>query len=166
MLRKPRLKSGGPGANEVVTRLADIMFIQAVRRYFEENMETADFGWLAGVRDQQIGQALALLHSHPHRPWTVASLARRLAMSRSAFAARFTELAGQPPQHYFTRLRINAAAARLRTSGEQLSTVAAGAGYESVAAFVKSFKRHTGATPGEYRNFPHHLPANSISSQS
>lgn len=147
------LDNAGPGAKEIVTRLADILFIQAVRKYFEENAETVDFGWLAAVRDQQIGQALSIVHSHPHRPWTVVSLARRLAMSRSAFAARFTELVGQPPQHYFTRLRIDAAAARLRSSSDQLSAVAAAAGYESVAAFAKSFKRHTGTTPGDYRNF-------------
>ena len=151
--RSLRTRRRGAGAQEVVTRLADILFIQAVRAYFEENVETADCGWLAAVRDPQIGQALAILHSHPHRPWTLASLARRLAMSRSTFAARFRELVGEPPQRYFTRLRINAAETRLRTSEDKLSAVAAAAGYESVAAFAKSFKRHTGMTPGEYRDF-------------
>ena len=147
------LNSREPGAKEVVTRLADILFIQAVRSYFEDNAETADSGWLAAVRDRQIGQALAILHSHTHRPWTVESLAHRLAMSRSTFAARFKELVGEPPQRYFTRLRINAAAARLRTGVDTLSAVAAGAGYRSAAAFAKSFKRHFGTTPGEYRDF-------------
>ena len=145
-------RGGRAGAEEVVTRLAEIVFIQAVRAHFEENVETANSGFLAAVRDPQIGEALAILHRQPHRPWTVISLARRLAMSRSAFAARFTELVGEPPQRYVTRLRIDAAAERLRTSGDHLSTVAATAGYKSVAAFVKSFKRHTGMTPGEYRN--------------
>ena len=79
----------------------------------------------------------------------MASLAHRLAMSRSTFAARFKELVGEPPQRYFTRLRIDAAAAaRLRTGVDTLSAVAAGAGYRSAAAFAKSFKRHFGTTPG------------------
>jgi len=148
---RSELDSGEPGSNEVVTRLADILFIQAVRAYFEENSEAANSGWLAAVRDKQIGQALAILHSHPHRPWTVTSLARRLAMSRSNFAARFSELVGEPPQRYFKRLRIHAAAARLRTSGDKLSAIAVAAGFESVAAFAKAFKKDTGQTPGEYR---------------
>jgi AraC-like DNA-binding protein len=148
---RSELDSGEPGSNEVVTRLADILFIQAVRAYFEENSETANAGWLAALRDKQIGQALAILHSHPHRPWTVTSLAQQLAMSRSNFAARFRELVGEPPQRYFKRLRIHAAVARLRTSGDKLSAIAAAAGFESVAAFARAFKRHTGQTPGEYR---------------
>jgi AraC-like DNA-binding protein len=150
---RSELDSGEPGSNEVVTRLADILFIQAVRAYFEENSEAANSGWLAAVRDKQIGHALAILHSHPHRPWTVTSLARRLAMSRSNFAARFRELVGEPPQRYFKRLRIHAAAERLRTGRDKLSAIAAAAGFESVAAFARAFKKHTGQTPGEYRKF-------------
>jgi AraC-like DNA-binding protein len=146
------LERAGAGAEEVVTRLADILFIQAVRAYFEENVDSAGSGWLAAARDPQIGRALAMLHGHPHRPWTVNSLADQQAMSRSAFAARFTSLVGEPPLRYCTRLRIHAAAARLRAGDEKLSAVAAEVGYASVAAFVRSFKRYTGMTPGEYRN--------------
>ena len=145
------LDSGGAGAKEIVLRLADILFIQAVRAYFEENADTAAVGWLAALRDQQIGPALALLHDHPHQRWTVTSLARRLGVSRSTFAARFTELVGEPPFRYLTRLRINAAALRLSSSDDKLSAVAATAGYESVAALAKAFKRHTRMTPGQYR---------------
>jgi AraC-like DNA-binding protein len=75
-----------------------------------------------------------------------------VAMSRTTFAAKFRELVGEPPQHYFTRLRISAAAVRLRSGHEKLDTVAADAGYGSPAAFLKSFKRHMGITPGEYRD--------------
>ena len=74
------LDSGGAGASEVVTRLADILFIQAVRSYFEQNADVAEFGWLAAVRDQRVGPALALLHGQPNKPWTIESLSRRVAM--------------------------------------------------------------------------------------
>jgi len=145
------LDSGEPGANEVITRLADILFIRAVCAYFDHNSEAAESGLLLAVRDGQIGQALAILHRHPQQPWTVDSLARHVALSRSAFAARFTELVGQPPLHYLTRLRIDLAALRLRSSDDKLRAIAAASGYESVAAFAKSFKRLIGMTPGEYR---------------
>jgi AraC-like DNA-binding protein len=57
-----------------------------------------------------------------------------------------------PPLHYLARLRINTAANRLRSSNDNLKSIATDAGYESLAAFVKSFKRLMGMTPGEYRH--------------
>jgi AraC-like DNA-binding protein len=142
------LDSERTGAKEIINRLADLLFVVAVRSYFEQNTETNAPGWLAGVRDPQIGAALAMLHRRPHQNWTLASLARRLAMSRSSFAARFTELVGEPPQQYCTRLRIHAAAVRLRTTADKLSAVAAIAGYQSESSFVRAFRRHAGMTPG------------------
>jgi AraC-like DNA-binding protein len=146
------LDSHAVGASEVVTRLADILFIQAVRAYFQEKGGTAQSGWLAAARDQRIGRALALLHAHPDEPWTVDMLARRLATSRTAFTDRFSELVGEPPVRYLTRLRINTAARRLRSSDDKLIGIASEAGYESVSAFNRAFKRQVGMTPGEYRD--------------
>src|SRR5215472_4952190 len=146
------LDSGDIGMAEVVTRLVDILFLQAVRSYFEENAGTAQYGWLAAVRDQRVGPALALLHGQLDQPWTNGSLARRVAMSRSAFANAFTKLVGEPPIRYLTRIRIHAAATRLRSSDDGLKAVAAATGYESVAAFTRAFRREVGITPGEYRD--------------
>jgi AraC-like DNA-binding protein len=145
------LDSDRPGCESVITRLAEILFIEAVRVYLDENMDTAESGWLAALRDRQVGQALVLLHAQPDDPWTVASLADRVALSRSSFATKFTQLVGEPPLRYLTRLRLNTASARLRSSDAKLSAIATAVGYESVAAFVKAFKRSVGVTPGEYR---------------
>ena len=146
------LDRGGTATIEVANRLVDVLFLHAVRSFLDESKETGDAGWLAAIRDQQIGRALAAIHREPHHSWTVESLARHVAMSRTMFAAKFRDLVGEPPQHYFTRLRISAAAVRLRSSHDKLSAVAADAGYRSLAAFLKSFKRHMGITPGEYRD--------------
>ena len=145
------LESEGAGSTELANRLVDVLFLQALRAYFDQDVETGGSSWLAAASDPQIGRALGAIHHNPRRSWTVESLARHVAMSRTTFAARFKELVGEPPQHYFTRLRINAAAARLLSYGDKLSRVAAEAGYHSVPAFVRSFKRHVGTTPGEYR---------------
>jgi AraC-like DNA-binding protein len=140
-----------PGAGAVVTRLAEIMFVQAVRAFFEQNADRVPSGWLAAVRDKHIGRALALMHAEAEGPWTISSLADRVALSRSVFAAKFSELVGEPPLRYLTRLRLNSAALRLRSTEDGLKTIAAAAGYDSVAAFAKAFKRHIGITPGQYR---------------
>ena len=135
----------------IVDRLSDILFIQAVRAYFEQNADVVESGWLAGVADRQIGPALALLHHELHRPWTVATLARRLSLSRSAFAVRFTSLIGEAPLHYLTRVRIGAACERLRSAEDTVSTIALSVGYESASALHRAFRRTLGITPGEYR---------------
>jgi hypothetical protein len=91
-----------PGGEAVITRLSDILVIQAIRSWIE-NDPAGQSGWLGALQDPQIGRAISLVHRDPARAWTVASLARELAMSRSAFAARFTQLAGEPVMRYVTR---------------------------------------------------------------
>src|SRR5262249_8209148 len=149
------LDQGASGARDVINRLADILFIRAVSAYFDQHKETAESGWLAAVRDEQIGRALLMLHEQPQEAWRVDLMGRHVALSRSAFAARFRELVGEPPLQYLTRLRINAAAMRLRTSDDKLRSIASAVGYSSVPAFVKSFNRLMGSTPGEYRRNGH-----------
>jgi AraC-like DNA-binding protein len=147
------LDSSRAGAEAIVTRLADILLIKAVRTYFEQ-INTAQYGWLAAIRDPHIGPALAQLHARPEEGWTVACLARHVALSRSLFAEKFAQLVGEPPLRYLKRLRLNRAAIRLRSTNDKLSVIAADAGYESAAAFTKAFKRNLGKTPGEYRRGP------------
>jgi len=147
-----RLDPARSGAEAIAARLADIVFMEAVGEYFDQNLDTAEDGWLAALRDPQIGLALALLHSHPQERWTVASLSHRIAASRSILAARFSQLVGEPPLRYLKRLRMNSAAKRLLSSNLNLATIAAEAGYESAASFTKAFKSHLGMAPGEYRS--------------
>jgi len=135
----------------ILARLTDIVFVQAIAAYVDQNLETARNGCLAAIRDPQIGQALVLLHTHPAESWTVALLARRVAVSRSLFAAKFAHLVGEPPLRYLKRLRLAAAALRLRSTDNKLDAVANDAGYESAASFTKAFKNYLGMPPGKYR---------------
>ncbi len=80
-----------PGGETVITRLADILVIQAIRSWMAED-PAAQTGWLGALRDPQIGPTILLVHRDPSRLWTVESLAVEVGMSRSAFAARFKEL--------------------------------------------------------------------------
>jgi AraC-like DNA-binding protein len=135
-----------PGGEAVVTRLADILVIQAIRAWIETDPE-AQVGWLGALRDERIGHALTLIHADPAREWTVASLAHEVAMSRSAFAARFTELVGVPVLRYLTEWRMRLAQSRLEADGITVAAVAAELGYGSEAAFARAFKRVTGLAP-------------------
>lgn len=139
-----------PGGEAVITRLSDILVIQAVRSWIESD-PAARTGWLGALHDPQIGRAIALVHRHPERDWTVGSLASELAMSRSAFAARFTELVGEPVMGYVTRHRMRVALARLRDEGTTVGELAGRLGYGSEAAFSRAFKRVVGVPPGAVR---------------
>jgi AraC-like DNA-binding protein len=136
-----------PGGEAVITRLGDILVIQAIRSWLETD-PAARTGWLGALADRQIGRALSLIHRDPARAWTVASLAEELAMSRSAFAARFTELVGEPAMQYVTRWRMQVAHEALRWDGATVAELAGRLGYRSEAAFARAFKRVIGVSPG------------------
>jgi AraC-like DNA-binding protein len=145
------LRSGQAGAETVVARLMDVLFIQAVRAYFAAETQDGQAGWLAGLKDAQVGPALALLHRKLSHPWTVTSLAAQVGLSRSALALKFTELVGEPPLRYLTRLRLTAGASRLSASDDTIGGIAHGLGYASVSAFSKAFNRRFGMSPGRFR---------------
>ncbi|HZA90956.1 MAG TPA: AraC family transcriptional regulator [Solirubrobacterales bacterium] len=140
-------KEPRPGGEAVITRLADILVIQALRFWIATD-PAARRGWLGALRDPQIGRAIALIHGHPERAWTVASLAGAVAMSRSAFAARFSELVGEPVMQYVTRWRMQVAHDALRSEGATVAELATRLGYRSEAAFGRAFKREMGISPG------------------
>jgi len=139
-----------PGGETVITRLADVVVIQAIRSWLENSPE-ADRGWLGALRDRQIGRALELIHKDPANDWGVASLAAAVAMSRSAFSARFTQLIGVSPGRYLTDWRMQIARTRLLDSTDPVAAIASDLGYKSEAAFCRAFKRTFEVSPGSIR---------------
>ncbi len=139
-----------PGGETVITRLADVLVVQAIRSWLDSDA-AARTGWLGALQDQQIGRAITLIHREPARDWTVAALAGEVAMSRSAFAARFTELVGEPAMGYVTRWRMHLALSALREAGVTVAALADRLGYRSEAAFSRAFKRVIGIPPGAVR---------------
>jgi AraC-like DNA-binding protein len=139
----------GPGATIVLARLADLLLIHALRYWVAT--AGADSCGLRAVSDPAIGAALKLIHARPAEPWTVESLARSVAMSRSAFAARFNKLVGEPPLQYLARWRMTKAAQLLTTSEQSTAAVAEQVGYANPVAFTKAFSRVQGVGPGAFR---------------
>ena len=138
------------GGESVLGRLSELMFLHVVRRYLE-GLPPEHTDWLAGLRDEPIGRALAALHRNPARAWTLQSLAREAGVSRSVLAERFTQFVGHPPIEYLTSWRMQLAANQLRSSTESIAEIANRVGYESEAAFSRAFKKAVGAPPSEWR---------------
>jgi AraC-like DNA-binding protein len=141
--------SGRPGGENVLGRLSELMFVETIRHYLE-TLPPAETGWLAGLRDPMVGQALAVLHREPREPWTVERLARVVGLSRSVLAERFTVMIGQPPMQYLALWRMQLAS-RLLLDGRLVASVASAVGYESEAAFSRVFKKLVGRPPATWR---------------
>ncbi|MBY6114273.1 AraC family transcriptional regulator [Mameliella alba] len=139
-----------PGGETVITRLADVVVIEAIRRWLTRSPD-ANRGWLKAARDPQIGRAIVAIHRDPAADWTVERLALVAGQSRSAFAARFTSLVGTPAMQYLAEWRMNLARQRLRETALPIGTIAADLGYQSEPAFNRAFKRVFGTTPGQVR---------------
>ena len=85
-----------PGGEVVLAKLSEVLFVETLRRYIAR-LPQEQTGWLAGVRDQEVGKALALLHRKPAHPWTIAALANDVGISRSVLAERFRRYLSKPP---------------------------------------------------------------------
>jgi AraC-like DNA-binding protein len=139
----------GPGGAVALARLADLLLIHALRYWIAT--AGAESCGLRAVADPAIGTALRLIHARPSEPWTVERLAAAVAMSRSAFAARFTTLVGEPPLQYLARWRMTIAARLLREGQLSVAAVADRVGYANPVAFTKAFARVQGVGPGAFR---------------
>jgi AraC-like DNA-binding protein len=145
-----------PGADIVLNRLTDVLFIQIVRthiaRYEKLGKECREkTGVLRALIDPSMGKALEAIHEHPEIPWTVEELASRAGMSRTAFAMRFSATVGIGPLYYVRKWRMLKAADLLRRGETTVDHVAGTVGYESGAAFRKAFHREMGVPPALYR---------------
>jgi AraC-like DNA-binding protein len=138
------------GSAPAIAKLAELLFAEAVQQYAAD-LSPGESGWFAALRDPAIGRVLALMHERYAEDWTADALAREAGMSRSAFAARFTELLGESPMRYCARWRMQVAANMLRDSQQNVSNVAYHVGFNAEAAFSRAFKREFGLPPAVWR---------------
>jgi AraC-like DNA-binding protein len=148
--------SDAPGAEIVMARLSDVLFIQILRAHITQEAREREIcrskaNLLRAMVDPQMGRALELIHRQPHYSWTVAELAEQIGMSRTGFAVRFAKLAGIAPLDYVRKWRMHKAGDLLRHGESNIDEIAGLVGYESGAAFSKAFKREMGIAPGLYR---------------
>ena len=143
-IRHPR-----PGSASMVSHLLNLLFVQAIRQWAATNPR--DLGWLSGLGDPQIGRALSAIHEDPSHEWTVRELADLARMSRSAFAARFTDVVGVTPLKYIAAWRLDLAADYLRAGDKATAQIAALVGYGSESALTRAFRAQFSTTPAVFR---------------
>ena len=142
------MQSPQPGGTLVAQQVAYTLLIDALRLYQRKSEEGP--GWLSALADLHTRAALTCMHERPAHAWTLKELARAAGLSRTAFALRFRQQAGETPIAYLTRWRMNLAAKRLAERKETLSSTALAVGYQSMSAFCAAFKQHHGVSPKQY----------------
>ena len=143
-------RSPRPGGEGVLAKLAEVLFIEVLRLYMNEQ-SAGRTGWLAGVGDRIVGAALSALHKHPAHAWTVEELAHAAGTSRSVLAERFQNLVGSSPIQYLTQWRMLLAANLLCRSNVPLARIAEDVGYQTDTAFSRAFRREFGSPPAAWR---------------
>ncbi|MNZ10252.1 HTH-type transcriptional activator Btr [compost metagenome] len=143
-------RSPRPGGEGVLAKLAEVLFIEVLRLYMNEQAEGRT-GWLAGLGDRIVGTALSALHRSPAQAWTLEELARTAGTSRSVLAERFQQLVGSSPMQYLTQWRMLLAANLLSRSNAPLARIAEDVGYQTDTAFSRAFRREFGAPPAAWR---------------
>ena len=139
-----------PGSEAVLERLSEMMFVDAVRRYLDQ-LPHDSTGWLAGLRDDCVGKALAMMRERPGAAWTIETLSARVGLSRSALHERFVRYLDQAPMQYLSSWRMQVAANRLLQSNDTIANIGMDLGYDSEAAFSRAFKRIVGSAPSQWR---------------
>lgn len=143
-------RSPRPGGEGVLAKLAEVLFIEVLRLYMNEQHEGRT-GWLAGVGDRIVGAALSALHKKPAYEWTLEELARVASTSRSVLAERFQQMVGSSPMQYLTQWRMLLAANLLSRSNAPLARIAEDVGYQTDTAFIRAFRREFGTPPATWR---------------
>ncbi|MCW7539768.1 AraC family transcriptional regulator [Aquabacterium sp. A7-Y] len=135
------------GSRLLADRLFEVVLIQLLR-WLIDHPEQAGVpaGLITGLSEPRLAQALVALHSEPGQPWSLAGMAKRAGMSRSAFAATFKTVVGQTPADYLADWRLTLAQAELR-KGRPIKAIAHELGYANASALSRLFTQRVGVSP-------------------
>lgn len=146
-LVRQECQTSRPGRDPVLTRLVELLLIEALRSTAGDSTPP---GLLRGLADARLAVGLRLMHTAPAQTWTVDALAKASALSRSTFFERFSRTVGLPPMAYLLAWRMALAKDLLGRGGAAIDEVAERVGYSSASTFSTAFSRHVGQSPGRY----------------
>ncbi|MBM2619453.1 helix-turn-helix transcriptional regulator [Actinoplanes sp. LDG1-06] len=102
-----------------------------------------------GDRDMRL--VLDHMQAHLGDDLDLETLAGLVHLSKHHFLRMFTRASGQTPHRRLIQIRLQHAAALLRTSRMTVRQVAMVCGYRSPSQFAAAFQRHYGVSPSTYR---------------
>ena len=143
----------GPGAAAFALALAGLILVHGVRDMYRSIWHGAAHD-IRGEGTRRLAAAILAIHTHPDRNWTVAALAREVGLSRSSFAAAFTQTMQLPPLGYLHRVRMEQAARLLRRGSISILEVGRRSGYTVPSSFTRAFKAFHGAAPRRFAAHP------------
>ncbi len=138
------------GRDLVISRMLDVLLVQIIRIWLK-CCESESASWLSATQQKEISGVLSIIHNRPDERWTIDSLAKEVAISRTKLFNKFTEVVGITPIQYLTNWRIDLSKRLLLTTLSPIIEVANAVGYESEASFGRAFKKFEGLSPGKYR---------------
>lgn len=139
-----------PGHQAVLDRLLDLNLIYTLSAWWEQSGGQAP-GWFRGLSHPELRRVLESLHANPAADWRLETMAQLAGRSRASFAATFRDLVGVSPGRYLTELRMSRAEDALTRTSAPLATIARNVGYSNEFAFATAFRRHSGSSPGQWR---------------
>jgi AraC family transcriptional activator of mtrCDE len=137
------------GGRAMLNALSTAMFALVLRLASEA--KDAPRGLLALSAHPRLAPAVAAMFNEPARAWSLPDLARLCNMSRATLARQFQEKLGRSASDLLADIRMTLAANELRKSSLSTGSVAEAVGYQSEAAFQRTFKSHMGVTPAQWR---------------
>lgn len=140
----------GLGSGFIMSRLSDVLFVQALRTCCTD-VRSGTVGWIAAMRDPRLASAIRQLHADLAHPWTVEELAHAAGMSRSAFAALFKEKTGDTPLGHLTAWRMYRVKVLLRDTPLSIQEIAVQVGYDTGTSLSRAFAKREGVSPGTWR---------------
>ncbi len=99
----------------------------------------------------RLGSLLEAVRRRPCEHWTIARMARRVAMSQRTFIRRFQESTGMGPGEWVIAARLEVARFLLESTAADLDAIARSSGFGNPAALRHHLRRRVGLTPSAYR---------------
>jgi transcriptional regulator GlxA family with amidase domain len=137
------------GSETLAEALLNQCLVHLLRRYCESG--ECRLPWLSALEDPRLSRVLERLLDRPEQHYTLDQLAAISGMSRSTFAAAFTDAFGRPPFEFLKEVRLRRASILLSGSSLPVKAIAGRVGFDSRSYFSRAFKDFYGVGPDAYR---------------
>lgn len=144
----------GPGYN-VYYEFGRLESDVQMKLWFSDILQKA-VRYIRNKRDHKntelLGQVCRYIEEHCSEPLSLQSVADQIYMNSTYLSKLFKEITGTTFSDYVSEVRLNKACAQLRETDMRIVEIAEGTGFGNKLNLIRSFKKHLGVTPSEYRH--------------